>query len=176
MPLRQDLGANAESDYPYDLETPLICRTDDAWPGVRVLQLPASVCAKLGLQSRQRIVGEVEGVPVEGALNPDGQGGLFYIVSPEIRRLGQLDDGQVVSFRFRLDDPGRVSVPDRLARVLERNPELNAAWEALTPGRRRGLAHQLASAKTQATQEKRLEQLVDLLRTGTPPRRSRQTP
>ncbi|MDF2231659.1 YdeI/OmpD-associated family protein [Albimonas sp. CAU 1670] len=53
--------------------------------------------------------------------------------------------------------PDDFDLPEELAERLAADPDLAAAWEALTPGRRRGWALQIGRAKASATRLRRLE-------------------
>jgi hypothetical protein len=123
-----------------------------------VIFLPAELAESLPFDRhpRLRIQGEIAGEPVEGAFIPDGNGQWYFIVSPLVRRYTGLDVGSQAEMRFRLDDPNRVNVPKELARELKRDIDLRAAWEALPPGKRRGIAYQISIGKTPETREKRV--------------------
>ncbi|WP_425146294.1 YdeI/OmpD-associated family protein [Deinococcus sp.] len=131
----------------------------------RVVFLPAELAQRLpvGAQGRCRAQGEIEEQPFEAAWQPAGDGRYFMMLSQELLRNAGAEVGDLVQVRFRLVDASRVAVPDDLAAVFGRDPQVQAAWEHLTPGKRRGLVHQLESAKTAATRHKRLLQVLDLL-------------
>jgi uncharacterized protein YdeI (YjbR/CyaY-like superfamily) len=59
--------------------------------------------------------------------------------------------------RLRAAPDDRVDVPDDVAHALH---GVMAAWQALTPGKRRGLLYQVDTAKTAATRAKRIAGLV----------------
>ena len=50
-----------------------------------------------------------------------------------------------------------LELPDELVRALDADPELKSAWEALTPGRRRGYVVIVSQAKQSATRTGRIE-------------------
>lgn len=59
-----------------------------------------------------------------------------------------------------------VAVPDELTARFAAMPELEAAFDALTPGRRRGYLMHFASAKQPATRESRIDRCVPRILKG----------
>lgn len=57
-------------------------------------------------------------------------------------------------------------VPDALEALLAADPALRAAWDALTPGRRRSHVLHIAGAKQEATRARRAEACVPKIRAG----------
>lgn len=103
-----------------------------------------------------RIEGEIAELPVKSAFIPAGDGRHYVIVSPETLRNAGIAVGHRVEMRFRVADQESVDVPDGLARALSRDEAAARAWQALTVGRRRGLAHHVAGARTQSTRDRRI--------------------
>jgi uncharacterized protein YdeI (YjbR/CyaY-like superfamily) len=60
---------------------------------------------------------------------------------------------------FAPPTPIAVEVPDDVAAAIRAGGR-QAAWDALTPGKRRGLLYQVATAKTAPTRAKRIAALV----------------
>ncbi|MEN9896104.1 MAG: hypothetical protein RIR97_1956 [Pseudomonadota bacterium] len=134
----------------------------------RVLFLPVDVEAKLPFDQypRLRVRGEIAEVPFSGAFMPTGDKRRYIIVSPTVCKNAHVDVGSLVEIRFCVDDQDRVDVPDILAQALARDTDLAAKWDALTPGRRRGLTQPIHAARSSAAQEKQLllaiERIMDL--------------
>ena len=59
-----------------------------------------------------------------------------------------------------------VAIPPELAAAFKADPKLKAAFEALTPGKRRDYAGHIAAAKRDATKQARLEKITPMLRAG----------
>ncbi|MEQ9186629.1 MAG: YdeI/OmpD-associated family protein [Cryomorphaceae bacterium] len=59
-----------------------------------------------------------------------------------------------------LNDSSDHAVPEELAEVLNENPVLRAAFDALTPGRRRGYLLHIAQAKQSSTRVARIEKCI----------------
>ncbi len=64
---------------------------------------------------------------------------------------------------FRKDD---LAWPEELTQALGADPELKAAFEALTPGRRRGYILHFSHAKQPATRRSRIEKHAPRIRAG----------
>ena len=69
-----------------------------------------------------------------------------------------------MEIRFAIADQDRVNVPDTLRAALLEDAEVEALWSAQTPGKRRGLAYMVATAKTEPTRLKRVEKVFSILR------------
>lgn len=115
---------------------------------------------------RLRIEGEIADVPVRGAWNPVGDGRRYFIVSPEIRANTGLDIGDMVEMRFRIDDQDHVDVPPALEMALNGSPALLATWRALSPGKKRMFSHHVASARSAATEQRRIDEALAAIEAG----------
>jgi hypothetical protein len=143
------------------------------YPGAftyRILRLPADVEAELPFTThpRLRVTGEIAELPVSLAFNPDPGKRRYVILSTRFCRDAHIDVGDQVEFRFNIADQDAVDIPEELSALLAENSMAIAAWEALTPGKRRGLVSQIASAKTAQTRLRRAAALVDDLASGRP--------
>ncbi len=130
-----------------------------------VLFLPPDLAGRLPLDvyPRLRVRGEIVDIPVAGAWMPTGDGRHYFIVSPAVRKVAGARLGDLLDMRFLVDDQDRVDVPQALEDALKRRPDMRAVWERITPGKRRGLAHQVAQAKSSATIQRRIQEVMDTL-------------
>ncbi len=130
-----------------------------------VLLLPEELASQAPFagQARIRVKGEIEEIPFSAAWQA-GEGGKFLYMPKRVLKERSLKVGDWVSVRFDLDDPDRVDEPDELLQALARDRRLKVAWESLTPGKRRGLAYRIGSARQKATRERRVEEVLALLR------------
>ncbi|MEM9364787.1 MAG: YdeI/OmpD-associated family protein [Planctomycetota bacterium] len=126
-----------------------------------VVYVPEETTTKLDFSKSKRL--RVEGVigqePFAGALMPVR--GRWYIMVGRrmLTKLGvQLGDS--VQIHFDVVSPDTVDVPRELEYALEANAVAKAAWDALTPGKQRGLAHRVASAKRIETIENRIDEIL----------------
>ena len=133
-----------------------------------VVFAPPDVVAVLPGGGPLRVRGELAEMPVEGALMPVRGRRYLLVPAPLLRERG-LAVGDSVEVRLSLADPDAVEVPSELRLAIHAEDALARAWEALTVGRRRGLAHRVASAKRADTRAKRVSEIVAALREGRDP-------
>ncbi len=126
-----------------------------------VISLPAEIAAQLPLavHPRLRVEGEINDYPFSGALIPSSQGHHLILGSVRLKATG-LKVGMPVELRFNIADQDGVDVPEELLGALFADKAAQQAWDALTPGKQRGLAHFVGSAKTEATLEKRAMEIA----------------
>lgn len=155
--------------YPHDFAAPLsrfgVGHARKVW--YTVLFLPPALKAVLPIAAhpRRRVEGEIADLPVEGAWMPTGDGRRYFLAAPRVTKAAGIEVGEVMAMRFRVADQDAVDVPAELA-ALSRNAEARAAWDALTPGRRRGLAHRIHGAKAAATRARRVAEVMAALTGG----------
>jgi Bacteriocin-protection, YdeI or OmpD-Associated/Domain of unknown function (DUF1905) len=130
-----------------------------------VLFMPRALADTLPMKThpRLRVRGEIVDIPVAGAWMPTGDGRHYFIVSPAVRKGTGAHLGDMLDMRFVIDDQDRVDMPPALADALAAQPAMHAAWMKLTPGQRRGHAHLVAQAKTEATRQRRVLALLGTL-------------
>ena len=126
-----------------------------------ILRLPPDVVA--ALHPARRVEGEVKDHPVNLALTraPVVEGVFLWAGQSLLDRVG-ITPGEPVEVRLRAAPDDRVDTPDDIAAAL-RASGASAAWDALTPGKRRGLIYQISAAKTDATRSKRIAALIETL-------------
>ncbi|MEM7694941.1 MAG: YdeI/OmpD-associated family protein [Pseudomonadota bacterium] len=127
---------------------------------VPAASLPADAPAKV------RISGELNDHPVDGALVSDGEGGRYLHVANRLAKTIGVGLGDPVALRFNIVADDVVVLPDALEAALWAHDGAREKFDALTPGKRRGLAHRVASAKQAATQARRAEAIVAELMAG----------
>ena len=72
------------------------------------------------------------------------------------------DGGLTIDFKAKHE----LVYPEELTRKLEENPELEAAFEALTPGRKRGYNLHFSGAKQSKTRSVRIEKHIERIMLG----------
>lgn len=134
-----------------------------------VVYLPEEIAERLPFAEspRLRIEADVSGIPVKGAWQPAR--GKWYLMLPKapLRHAG-IAIGDRVEVAFKLAPQDDVDVPPELQDLLRSEPKLRKAWEALSAGKQRGLAHLIASAVRPATRAARLAQVRGVLRGDLP--------
>lgn len=125
-----------------------------------VLRIPPEVAAPLHAIGARRVEGEINDFPVNLALTkaPAIDGPFLYTGKSLLRRIG-ITPGEEVEVRLRKAPADVVETPDDVAFAL-RTAELSDTWAALTPGKQRGLLHQVTSAKRAETRAKRIVKLL----------------
>jgi Bacteriocin-protection, YdeI or OmpD-Associated len=123
-----------------------------------ILRIPPDVLDALG--PARRVEGEIAEHPVNLAPTraPVIEGAFLWAGQSLLDRIG-IAPGDVVEVRLRPAPDDRVDVPDDLALAM-RAADVISVWEALTPGKRRGLLYKIDTAKTEATRQKRIGLLV----------------
>ncbi|MEM7778316.1 MAG: YdeI/OmpD-associated family protein [Pseudomonadota bacterium] len=134
----------------------------------KVLFLPPHFERQLPFEiyPRLRVDGEIADVPVRGAWMPVGDGRRYFIVSPDVIRQTGFDVGDLVEMRFRVDDQNHVDIPRSLQLALDDDEAVNAQWVALTAGKKRMFTFHVASAKTEATQARRVVEAMEAIGRG----------
>jgi hypothetical protein len=129
-----------------------------------VVWLPADVASQLPLSTfpRLRVSGEANEVAFKASLMPVR--GRWYILFSRdaLRKMGAAV-GEEIHVAFAITDQNAVDVPEALTQAMEDDPELAALWDAQTPGKQRGLAYRVATAKTPITQAKRIAEVRDVI-------------
>lgn len=123
-----------------------------------ILRLPDDVLCDLG--TCRRVEGEIAEHPVNFALSraPVVQGVFLWTGQSLLDRIG-LRPGVPVEVRLRPAPDDRVDLDPDIEAAL-RAGGVQAQWESLTPGKRRGFLYQIATAKTDPTRQKRIARLV----------------
>lgn len=130
-----------------------------------VLFVPGDLCAELPLTEfpRLRVEGEIADVPVAIALMPTGDGRHYVIVAPNVLKDSGVRLGDRVEMRFKIADQDFVDVPDMLGQAIERSSNAKKTWAELTRGKQRMLSQHVRAAKTEATQHKRVAEVLGAL-------------
>lgn len=123
-----------------------------------ILRLPPDSAA--ALDGAKRVEGEIAEHPVNLALSRnDAVDGVFLWAGQSLLDRLAFGPGEVVEVRLRPAPDDRVDTPPDIEAALRAGGVL-AAWDALTPGKRRGLIYKVATARTEATRAKRIAALV----------------
>jgi hypothetical protein len=125
-----------------------------------IVRLPDEVAARFAAEGARRVEGEINEVPVNLAPTRAPVIGETFLWTGRslLDRIG-LAPGDEVEVRLRKAPDDEVETPEDLAAAL-RAAGASHLWEALTPGRRRGMIYQIGTAKTQATRDRRIAKLI----------------
>lgn len=108
-----------------------------AW---RVIRIPRTVLAKLGIKGNtRRVVCTLNSsVSFQCGLMPDGKGEFFITVNKKVRDQIGVADGDVVRVELTRDESKYgLPMPEELAEVLKQDEEGDRVFHALTPGNQR---------------------------------------
>ena len=135
-----------------------------------VVYLEAALHSELPLDqhARLRIEADVSGLPVKGAWQPAR--GRWYLMLPKaLLKAAGLKIGSAVEVAFRVLPQDDVDVPEELAARRARMARVRKAWEALSAGKQRGIAHLVSSAKRPETKAARIDNIEAALLGKVPP-------
>ena len=107
-----------------------------------------------------RIEAEIGEYPLDCALQPH-DGKRYMMLSKRVLKESGLSVGDEVEVRFRIADQDAVNVPEELQAALDADLKALEKWNALTPGKRRGFAFRVASAKRADTKRRRVEEILN---------------
>lgn len=132
------------------------------------VEVPIDVEKEFGTRGRMRVLGTVNGVAVDRALMPQKSGVHIMILGGDIRRAAKLKRaGDAVHVEiWKHPNPDELELPEALAETLDFLPEMKAAWDQLKPGMKRSMCYWVGSAKTAATQAKRVAELLRRFEAG----------
>jgi hypothetical protein len=162
----QPANTMIDDPYPHEFEGEITLRDVGTYTYTVVYLCPA-LARQLPFdgQPRLRFIGEVGEHPIEAAWQP-AAGRWYAMLSKPLLREAGLTVGDRVRIRFRVAPADRVVLPDALSQALRLDDAARSAWQSLSPGKQRGLAYLIAAAKTDATLQKRLRDLLHGLKTA----------
>lgn len=129
-----------------------------------ILTLPEEIVLELARRNTRRVEIELNDHPFNMALTkaPAVSGAFVYTGKSILQEVG-ISPGDEIEVRLRKADPNMVDVPSDVLLAIH-SANLAGAWASLTPGKQRGMLHQITSAKKQETRVRRIEQLLASLR------------
>ena len=132
------------------------------------LTLPEDASAKLPSRGMTSVEGTFNGFPFRATLEPDGKGGHWLQVDPNVRDTAQVEVGDLISLEI---SPVAVEpepdVPDDLRRAFsDALPNALETWLDITPLARRDWIHWITSGKRAETRVKRIEVAISKLSAG----------
>jgi uncharacterized protein YdeI (YjbR/CyaY-like superfamily) len=102
------------------------------------------------------------------------------MLSPALLRTIGATVGSTVSLRFRLVAETVVETPAELATAIAASHDAQARWQALTPGKQRGLSAMVNALARPESRQRKAAELADILATGAelpgPPTRRKNRP
>ncbi len=128
----------------------------------KVIWLPVEIEARLPFSKypRLRIDAMIAGVFINCAFQI-GKGRRYLILSSDFIKQAGVDVPQYVTVSFSIADQSAVDIPLELELALRKDRRAEKLWSKLSPGKQRGYAYRIASAKRQETIEKRIEEVLE---------------
>lgn len=128
-----------------------------------VLPIPQDVAHALKAEGAKRVEGELGDYPVNLALTKAPViDGLFVYTGKTLLRDAGIQPGEIIDVRLRAADPNLVETPQDVVAALHAAGK-SEDWAAITPGKQRGLLHQVNTAKRADTRTRRIASLVENL-------------
>lgn len=130
--------------------------------GMHFVLVPASVKNQFAERGIARVVAQVDDLsPFQCGLMPYRNGDGYIILNKGRQKMLGKAPGQPVRVTLRKDDSAYgAPMPEELEAVLAQDPDARAAFEALTPGRKRAVMYGVGREKGV---ERRIEAAVKLL-------------
>ena len=151
----------------YHFKAPLMRREGKG--GWYYVLFPYDVALEFGTRGAVRVLGTFNGIPMDWALIPGGDGTHHIVISGEMRRRAGLRLGSEVSIDIRInEEPDSFALPEELAEAFELEPFARAVFEKQTPGYKRGILHWINAAKRPETRAQRAAEILKRLSTGNP--------
>lgn len=126
------------------------------------VDVPKRVSLGFGRRGYVPVAGTINAHPIRATLVPTGGGRHRLYVNGEMRKATGTDVGDTVHFVLRFDAKSReIEVPRDLAKALRARKGARAAWDGLTPSKRREFLIVILDAKTAATRARRIQRAID---------------
>lgn len=155
----------AKATLVFRFTAPLV-RHETALGVTHILPVPAEVAAAWKKAKVRRLVGTINGHPVNRGLQHHADGGSYLTLGrPLLREIG-LGPKVVAAVELGPDPKANEpDLPEELQAALEQDAEARARWETFPQGMRRSLASYVTSAKQGPTRIKRALELAHKIRT-----------
>jgi bacteriocin resistance YdeI/OmpD-like protein/uncharacterized protein DUF1905 len=129
------------------------------------ITVPFDPSAVWGARRRHHVSGTLNGHPFEGSLGVRGAR-VFFPLAKRLRAEAGIEPGDVIEVTPAPAADRSESVPPELAQALVADPTAEAFFAGLSGFYRRQYAEWIIGAKQPVTRQRRVAQVVDLLRRG----------
>ncbi len=144
-----------------------VCRVDGAM-NPHGIPVPDVVYEPLRKAGVKRLIVTINGYEMKRGLQGSREFGGHIVVGKQLLDKAGVAHDDKVRIVLKADpNPEQIDVPDELLISLEQDKEANRRWESLAPGKRRGLAYHVSSAKREETRIKRALDVAMKLRART---------
>jgi hypothetical protein len=133
---------------------------------VAAITPPVDVPEFFGTRARVPVRGTINGYPYRSSLSPCG-GRHMMPVNKLLRAGAGAEPGDMVDVVMERDEEERtVEAPAALKKALAKNKAARTHWERLSFTHKKEMALAILGAKQEVTRTRRLEKIVDILKTG----------
>jgi hypothetical protein len=130
--------------------------------------VPSDIAKELEEYGTRRVIATINGLTVRRALLNNKAGDRYIFVSLDILRQIRASLNDIVLVDLMSDpDPNHIDLGEEFETVLEQDDKAADRFFGMTPGKQRGLAHYVTSAKRIETRIKRALEMAHKLRTHT---------
>lgn len=131
------------------------------------LLLPDDVSQALPSRGLVTVDGTINKTPLQATLKPDGKGGHWLRVEPDLLKRVKLTAGDTATLAIQpVAEEPEPPVPGDLRDALAASPEASAMWSDITPIARRDWIFWMTSGKRAATRDTRRATMLDMLAKG----------
>ena len=147
------------------LHRPAGAGNTEGWTFLRLSQEASDM---LPARSMVSVEGTINGFPFQTTLEPDGQGGHWLRVKPQLQESASLSIGEIVTLEIApVAVEPEPEMPDDLRRALDAAPQkAQETWLATTALARRDWIFWITTGKKAETRMKRIEVAIDKMSKG----------
>jgi len=143
----------------------LILQFDDQGEktGWTYIQIPADLAQELkpGNKKSFRVKGLLDAFPIKAiALMPMGEGNFIMAINADMRKGIHKRAGAMLKVTLEEDHDTEVTIPDDLQECFDFEPDALTYYDSLPQGHRRYFVNWINSAKTEATRNNRIENMM----------------
>ena len=133
----------------------------------RFIRVPADASKRLPSRGMVSVSGTLDGQAFMATLEPDGEGSHWLKVPRALHEAARVDAGTSVAMTLLpVDKEPEPKLPADLKQALAASPAATVQWKAITPAARRDFIQWIATAKQDATRERRIRTGCDMLEAG----------
>jgi hypothetical protein len=133
---------------------------------VAAITPPVDVPEFFGTRARVPVRGTINGYPYRSSLSPCGARHMMP-VNKSLRAGAGAEPGDMVDVVMERDDEERtVEAPPLLKKALAKNKTAQGNWQKLSFTHKKEMALAIVGAKQEETRVRRLEKIMEILKTG----------
>lgn len=122
-----------------------------------ILKVPFDVEKRFGSKGRLSVSGTFNGTAYQTSIFPSGDGTHHMLVNKALQLAASAAAGDSVVVTMQPErEPRQVQIPADLHSALEERPALRAAFNALSPSRRKYIVQSIEGAKLPETRRRRI--------------------